>query len=185
MARRHALRRALTGFLVWSALLTGLGASALAPLLDVAFAPVLTPSMRPTFAEGDLLLVRAVDTATLQVGQVVVLADPAPTGHRTGGSTAHRVVALERRDTGVVVRTQGDANETPDPASVSIAAPRTTVVIGHVPLLGHLAVALDDTRWRIGVGLLVVGALTSVVVRAAGATSGTRRARTDRPVADR
>lgn len=185
MSRRHALRRALTELLVWSVLLIGLGAGALAPLLDVAFAPVLTPSMRPTFAEGDLLLVRAVDTATLQVGHVVVLADPAPTGDRTGGATAHRVVALERRDIEVVVRTQGDANEAPDPTSVSITDPRTTVVIGHIPRLGHMAVALDDARWRVGIGLVVLGALVAVVARAAGTGSARRRARTDRPAPDR
>ena len=185
MSRRHRLRWTVARLMVWSALLVGLGAGALAPLLDIAFAPVLTPSMRPTFAEGDLLLVRAVETATLQVGQVVVLADPTETGHPTREALAHRIVALERRDSAVVVRTQGDANMSPDPVSVAIAAPYTTVVIGHVRLLGHLAVTLDDTRWRVGISLLVLGALVVVVVRAVVATSLSRRTPSDRPLANR
>jgi hypothetical protein len=55
------------GLLVIAAALSLLG-GAMATVLDVGVAPVLSPSMRPAFAEGDLLLVRPIPTAALEVG---------------------------------------------------------------------------------------------------------------------
>lgn len=78
--------------------------------------------MEPTLSIGDVLVTRSVDDATsLRVGDIVTIED-------ADGLYTHRVVELGPE----TVRTQGDANETPDAEAV----PRDAVVAHTV---GHLA----------------------------------------------
>jgi signal peptidase len=142
-----------------AALATLGGAVALA--LDVGVAPVLSPSMRPTFSEGDLLIVRSVPTAELEVGDVAVFAHPdAPSR-----PFAHRIVELDRRAVGIEVRTRGDANPAPDPETLLISSPRTTVVIGRVPSVGHVLLALGSGSARVLMSLMMVLLLAVAVLR--------------------
>lgn len=138
------------------------GAAALA--LDVGIAPVLSPSMRPTFSEGDLLVVRSVPTVQLKVGDVAVLADPDDPSR----PFAHRIVELEHRALGIEVRTRGDANPALDLEALLIASPRTTVVIGRIPSAGRLVVALGSGIPRALMSLMMVLCLTVAILRSVG-----------------
>ena len=146
------------GLLVIAAALSLLG-GAMATVLDVGVAPVLSPSMRPAFAEGDLLLVRPIPTAALEVGQVVLLTAP-DAGSRT---FAHRLIELEHGPDGTLVRTRGDANPEPDPQALIITTDRSAVVIGRVPTVGRAALVLDGTgaRTLLGIGVLVLVGLAA------------------------
>jgi signal peptidase I len=132
--------------------------------LDASVAPVLSPSMRPTFSEGDLLVVRSVPTAELELGDIAVLAHPdAPSR-----PFAHRIVELEHRAVGIEVRTRGDANPALDPETLRISSPRTTVVIGRIPSAGRLVLALGSGIPRVLVSLMAALFLLVAVLRVVG-----------------
>lgn len=86
-------------------------------------AVVLSGSMEPTFSKDDLIFVKQTDA--LAVGDIVVY-------QSEGLLVVHRVIALE----GDMVLTQGDANNTADPAFEQSAV--MGVVIGRIPRLGVL-----------------------------------------------
>jgi signal peptidase len=130
-----------------------LGRSDGAGVSRVAGHPVLTvlsDSMSPTFRAGDMLVDSPVSgtATTLAVGDVIT--------YRASGSDAlitHRIVSIETGPEGTVAyRTQGDANNAPDPALVS---PEQVVgtYSAHVPLVGY---ALDAAHSRQGLFLLIV-----------------------------
>jgi signal peptidase len=131
-------------------------------LLDAGVAPVLSPSMRPTFSEGDLLVVRSVPTGELKLGDVAVLAHPDDPLR----PFAHRIVELEHRAVGIQVRTRGDANPALDPEPLLIASPRTTVVIGRIPSAGRLVLALGSGIPRALTSLMIVLSLSVAILRA-------------------
>jgi signal peptidase I len=132
--------------------------------LDAGVAPVLSPSMRPTFSEGDLLVVRSVPTTELEVGVVAVLAHPDDPLR----PFAHRIVELEHRAVGIEVRTRGDANRALDPETLLISSPRTTVVVGRIPSAGRLVLALGSGIPRAFTRLMIALFLTVAVLRAVG-----------------
>jgi signal peptidase I len=151
--------------------------------LDASVAPVLSPSMRPAFAEGDLLVVRPIDTTDLEVGQVALLTGTgAATDVVAPGVVAHRIVGVEHTEKGTLLHTRGDANAVPDPGPVLVDAPRTQVVVGHVPALGHVILAVD----RSGTRLVASAAVVALVVLAAlRELRGRRGSRDERSPQDR
>ena len=71
---------------------------------------VLSGSMRPAFAPGDMVVVTPEPVSTVRVGQVISYRIPVGDHH----VQSHRVIAVLRRDGRVSVRTKGDANATGD-----------------------------------------------------------------------
>jgi signal peptidase I len=164
--------------------LLGVLSGVAAVVLDIGVVPVLSPSMRPAFTEGDLLVTRSVATARLRVGDVVLLAPP----DEPWRPFAHRLIQVDHRVDGAVVRTRGDANPSPDPQALVIAAPRTEVAIGHIPALGQvvLTAGRDRPRSLIRIAIVVliaIGALRAVraVRHARWVPRGRRGDRTPRP----
>ncbi|UOX85210.1 signal peptidase I [Amycolatopsis sp. FBCC-B4732] len=104
-------------------------------VLRAGFAPVLSPSMEPGFAPGDLLITRQVDARSVDVGDVVVLPRPDAPAERY----AHRVVEVDRSQAEPRVRTKGDNNAAADPQRLRITSPTVPVVAGHVPWIGRVA----------------------------------------------
>ena len=170
--RSRPAARLLGHIVTATALSVGLAIGVVAPLLDVGFAPVLSPSMQPALDEGDLAIVRTVSTDTLAVGTIVLLAGTADT---TADVVAHRIVALERGADGTRVTTRGDANSTSDARTVLIAGPQAEVVVGSVPMLGHLSVAVSRTAARIAIVAVVLAALVLAIDRTAGGRTASRR----------
>lgn len=162
--RRRQMPRPLTRIATASAIAIGLTVGVVARLAGIGLAPILSPSMRPALDAGDLALVRDVDVDALDVGTVLLLAGGLDA---TDGVVAHRIVALERAEGRTVVRTRGDANVDVDPRAVTLVEPRARIVIGHVPLLGHLAVTLGTTAARVTLLAAVLVALVATIDRAA------------------
>jgi signal peptidase I len=92
---------------------------------------VLSGSMRPTFSEGDLIIVRPMPLRDVKVGDVISY--QVPVGLRQ--VETHRVVEVLERGPNPVVRTQGDANSWPDPWAARLdgdTAWRLSLVVPYV-----------------------------------------------------
>lgn len=157
----------------------GLGTLALAPRL-VGFDGhvVVSGSMAPQLAEGDVVLTRPVLPQDLQPGQILLFPDP------TGADRllVHRLVSFD--DQGSLV-TRGDANQSNDRAHVPAAS-----VIGQVqlrvPFIGLPAYWRAEGRWgSIGTaaGLLAVAAVVASGWSGSRAASGRGRTTADRLLA--
>lgn len=145
--------------MVWALLLTSLAvilAFVLIPRLAGATPyTVLTGSMTPKMPAGSVVVVREVPFEEIGVGDVITYQ------LRSGEDTVvtHRVIGIDVvAGSETRLRTQGDANATPDPERVRAEQVRGQVWY-HAPYIGYLSTATDtDTReWAarlIGAGLL-------------------------------
>lgn len=154
--------RMVTGALLALLAAGSIALATLVLLLHIGFAPVLSPSMVPTFAAGDLLLTKAEPADALRVGQIVVLPRPDLPGQRY----AHRLISVRQTDDGPIVRTKGDANNAPDPQALRISSATVPVVVGHVPMVGRFALLGQRVWVKIGL-ILFVGACVLVAIRRA------------------
>lgn len=117
---------------------------------------VLSGSMEPEISPGDAVIVRSVDPADIESGDVITFV-------RSEGSTpvTHRVVEVIEREDGLAFRTKGDANDDPDPAPVP-AENVTGEVWFVLPYVGHVVLfANTQTGMALLVGLPVVAFLVS------------------------
>jgi signal peptidase len=117
-------------------------ASAVAVLLFVGIGPrlgsyrtltVLTGSMRPTAAPGDLIVDRPVALDKLRVGDVITYQIPVD-DHRV---VSHRIIEILEAGSQPTIRTQGDANNAADPWVATLnqgPAWRVSAVVPHAGL---------------------------------------------------
>jgi signal peptidase len=132
---------------------------------------ILTGSMQPAYAPGDLVVSKPVDPATLRTGDVItfqpVSDDPA--------LVTHRVVGFAFGDGMTKIVTKGDANGVRD--APIVPAQVKGKVVYSVPYLGYVSHAVGDLggAWLapvIGLGLVVYAGIR--LLRAA--TARPRRA---------
>lgn len=113
---------------------------------------VLSGSMQPTIAAGDVVIVDSVETDSLQEGDVITF-EP-PSDHQLAGAEriTHRIIEVVEREDGTYFRTKGDANEEPDRALVP-----ADNVVGRVafaiPKLGYVSQFAGSDQ---GILLLVI-----------------------------
>jgi signal peptidase len=98
---------------------------------------VLSGSMRPTFSPGDMSAVR--------VGQVISY--QVPTGARQ--VETHRVIRVLSGGAHPVVKTQGDANNAPDPWTAKLEGSTAWQLSAVVPKLGYLVNAQRSHALRV------------------------------------
>lgn len=103
---------------------------------------ILTASMTPTYSVGDMVIVRATDTADINVGDVITFTS----GSDDSTYLTHRVI--EKLDnyqgTGVTCfRTKGDANDSDDPFVID-----ETKVVGvvklSIPIIGIIVLFIQN-----------------------------------------
>lgn len=139
--------------------------------LHLGLSPVLTGSMRPSYAPGDAIVTRPVPVSALRPGMVVVFVPP---GHQD--AFAHRIVTVGGTPSRPVLTTRGDANPTADHWRLTLNSPTIPRVVGSLPKAGYPLVWLREPRWRAGVigllGLLMTTVLTRSALRAPRAPSG-------------
>jgi signal peptidase I len=106
---------------------------------------VLSGSMRPTFAPGDVILVTPEPARDLRVGQVITYQIPVD-GRRV---ETHRVVRILRAGDEPIVQTRGDANNAPDPWQAQLHGGTLWRYRLRIPLLGYpiLALRAPLTHW--------------------------------------
>lgn len=137
MSRRSAVRTARAG---WSALVVTVVARGVVALLVTlvlwSVVPaalgwqstvVMTGSMTPAVAPGDVAVARPADESSLRLGHVLLTDDP----DRPGRLRLHRLVDV--RDGGLVL--QGDANADTDSSTVAVGAVHGIAVL-RVPVVG-------------------------------------------------
>ncbi len=133
---------------------------------------VVSSSMQPTFGAGSVVLVNSVQPESIEVGDVITYREGRQEVIDDGkvNLITHRVIEVIETENTLMFRTQGDANNAPDPQPVVAEA-----VIGRVmfsiPYIGHLiAFMTTDLGFvlLIGVplGLLVLGELYDLAVAA-------------------
>lgn len=117
---------------------------------------VLTGSMRPDLPPGTLVVTRPIDPARLGVGSVVTY----QVSSGEAEVVTHRIVQQGIDASGrPVFRTQGDANNIPDPGWVEAEQVRGEQWYA-VPLLGHVSTLLGGRLRQVGVeiaALLLLG----------------------------
>jgi len=134
-AASAALRRALellahAGVVVACVALVGLG---LLPRTGW-YRPVtvLSGSMRPAFAPGDVVVVTPEPVRDVRVGQVISYRIPVADHH----VQSHRVIKVVHRAGRVLVRTKGDANNAVDPWTAELHGNTAWRVRAVVPKIG-------------------------------------------------
>ncbi len=154
-------RRAQRALLDVAAALGGLCVLAVLACLALGVRPavVVSGSMAPGIGVGAVTLARTVPAADVAVGDVVTV--PRTDGH---GLVTHRVVGTAPVAGGATeLRLQGDANAEPD------ALPSTVTqvgrVIGSVPHVGRVVVALQENVVAVVAGLLLLTALVTFPTR--------------------
>lgn len=127
-------------------------------LMNWTFLAVDSPSMEPALPAGGFAIVEPVESAAIDVGDVVTFAVP----DRPGALMSHRVTAIEDRPDGPALRTKGDANAEADTWLVPASA-----VLGRVrlalPWLGTVAEAL-----RAQPDLLMLALVPAALIMLAG-----------------
>ena len=103
---------------------------------------VLSGSMKPTLAPGSMVISTKESVRDVRVGQIITF--EAPVANHV--VETHRVVEVVERGAHPVVRTQGDANSTPDPWAARLESGPVWVVQARVPMLGN-AVHRMRTPW--------------------------------------
>lgn len=115
---------------------------------------VLSGSMNPAFDTGSLVAVKPVDSASLQVGDIIAF-------HSSSGMiVSHRIVSVDREE-GLSFITKGDANAVADPSL--IPAYRVIGTVGlAIPFLGRLLVFCQTKQGLLT--LIIIPALVILVL---------------------
>lgn len=169
--RFAAVRRVLGMIVGTGVTILFLAAVVAAPLLHIGFSPVLTGSMRPAFAPGDLLITAPVAVGTLEPGQVAVFTPPGESVQY-----AHRITAVAGSPAHPVLTTKGDANPAPDRWRAKLNQDHVPVVVATVPYAGNaLLWAQNPIQRAIFIalfGLAVTGTSVRWILHTPAAASG-------------
>ena len=115
---------------------------------------VVSPSMEPTYSEGDLLYVKTVDPDSVKVGDPITFVLNEDLVVAT-----HRVVAIDSENRQFT--TNGDANETEDAAPVHFNN-LIGVPVFSIPLLGYVSAYIQSPPGMyvaIGLGVVLLAAV--------------------------
>ncbi len=123
---------------------------------------VITPSMSPTYNQGDMIFVKLCDASEIDVGDVITY-NPSDNSETY---LTHRVVKkIENyENTGVTCfQTKGDANKDPDEFLLSEAKIIGKVTFG-IPMLGSI-VAFIKLRWYLIVPIIIMIAVFFLLLK--------------------
>jgi len=152
----------------WILLQRVLMAAALALLIGLAVLPrlglyrpvtVLSGSMRPTFAPGDMVLVTPELLSAVRVGQVISF--QVPTGARQ--VETHRVIRIVQGGAHPVIQTKGDANNWPDPWTARLEGSTAWRLSAVVPQLGYVVNFLRGPAVRLA-AIFIAPALLALLI---------------------
>ena len=128
-------------------------------IFGFSFSPVLSNSMKPVYAAGDLLITKSTSATEVKVGQIVVLPDLTQ-----NVNYSHRIVAISTTGSQISFTTKGDANPVNDEHPVTIAqTTKVPLVVGHLKTLGwSIVFYLHHNRPGLGLFLLGLAVLLGV-----------------------
>ena len=125
------------------------------------FYVVLTGSMTPTIAPGDLVIVKDVEPSQVKTGDIITFASA-----NSKNITTHRVQSV-KNDKGIEFVTKGDANNVTDlnPVAQKYLIGR---VVSHVDKIGIAMQSIQNHLMQIVIIILAVGVLLFVLVNVVG-----------------
>jgi signal peptidase I len=124
--------------------------------------PVLSGSMRPGLPVGGVVITHRVPLDDIKVRDVIVFTRPG----NPSEMVVHRVIEIHRDGATVTARTQGDANDAPDPWTLNLHGNTAYRAIYTLPLIGYPAVWLHNVNGNhilaaiAGLALLIAAAST-------------------------
>lgn len=158
--RKRRWASAIASVLIMAIAVLIVGAAVLVYVFHPRFDTVLTGSMRPGIQPGDVVMVRAVPTDELKVGDVIAYLPPA---HTT--PVLHRIVSID--SSGLV--TKGDANNVADPwGKVGTDSATTLRLVWVIPKVGLIAHNRSTVYFGAGALLLAAMALTVLTHKRGG-----------------
>lgn len=105
---------------------------------------VMSGSMEPAIATGDVVVTEPISPLAARVGDVVTFRDP----HKRGRLISHRVRRIRARGNLATFVTKGDANNVEERWSVRTDG-KIGRVVYHLPRVGYLAVAATKPSGRL------------------------------------
>lgn len=154
--RRH---RAIRSILLGAALLGIVLLGAWAHAVGIRLTPVLSGSMRPSYAAGSLVATTETPAAALRRGDVIAFVPPKEFRTPSGRPVLHRVVTADVVDGRVVVTTRGDANGAPDPWTLDLTGARVHRARWSVPVVGRVIAGIVDPALAVRAASLAGAAL--------------------------
>lgn len=121
---------------------------------------VKSGSMEPTIPSGSMVLVRRVNAAEVEIGDIVAVERPDRT------RVTHRVIAIEHQGEVAKLTLQGDANEDPDPAPLMVRS--ADRLVWHLPAVGRAAAWLATAPGGFVMGSLATWAVCHLRTRRPG-----------------
>ena len=118
----------------------------LAPRFGWQLSSIRGGSMEPTLGDGSMAVVQPVETDAIAAGDIVEYASPSAPSE----TVIHRVVEVVEEGGLLQFRTQGDANNSPDPYLVAPQSIRGRVML-CIPYLGYV---MEYVGTPLGRGLL-------------------------------
>ena len=115
---------------------------------------VLSGSMTPTFARGDVIVVTPEPLRAVRAGQVITYEIPIGDRH----TETHRVIRVDRAGRRPIVVTKGDANRSADPWRAVLHGDTAWRYRFRVPFIGYAILALRE-RFVYQVAVLLLPAL--------------------------
>ena len=129
-------------------------------LVIIGFRPavVLTPSMRPAIDPGDLIIYKAVDAETIEVGDVITFWPSEDSEESNELSVTHRVIEIRANGDGTLTFiTHGDANS--EGSNETVTQDRVIgKVFAVIPWVGQLFLFIRNNL------LVVIFAIVSIVI---------------------
>jgi len=156
-----------------------LGLAVLPRLGAYRTATVLTASMRPTFAPGDIVVTEPEPVSSVRVGQVISYR--VPVGEHQ--IETHRVVKIVQGQgtSNPVIQTRGDANQANDPWTARLQGATAWRQVAVIPKLGYVVNALRGRAIEIAAVLIapivLVALLLSEIWSGAGADPASEQQR--------
>lgn len=132
--------------------------------------PVLSGSMRPGLPVGGVVVTERIPLSELQARDVLLFHPP----DKPDEFTVHRVVELTPSEAGPVIRTQGDANDAPDPWTLTLQGTTAHRAVLSLPWVGYVAVWVHGPLGR---NLTMAAGALMVLLSVARGFSRARRAR--------
>jgi signal peptidase len=111
---------------------------------------VLSDSMAPSMRQGALVVSMPFTPGDVRVGDVVTMRSPVD----PDAVVTHRVIEIVEPGGEPVVRTKGDANESPDPWLARLEGDRAWRATAVVPVAGHAVLALRRVAPRLALTVL-------------------------------
>ncbi len=134
-----ALARTLVYAVLSLSVLAVLAIVVLPRISGIRFAAVLSGSMQPEVATGDLIVAWPVDPTQIELGDVILFRSPSD----PGAKVAHRVVEIDADGSSLAFVTKGDANQSRDRLPVPAGRVLGRVQF-HLPLLGHVIRQMNE-----------------------------------------